>query len=232
MEAGNDGTTDRGPGATDFRDGPTTSGQGSGGPSSALRKKPCRMLRAHRHPRVPTQPRPRRAMRFCTVLARNYLAYARVLGQSLRDVDADLHLSVLVLDDDDGAVDDTDEPFDVLRPGDLDISPREFHHMAVIYDVLELATAVKPWLLHRVLADDDVACYLDPDIEVFGSMDPVEALAKRNSIVLTPHSTTPFPRDGLIPSEKTIRLAGVFNLGFIAVSRDAGSFLSWWSERL
>ena len=171
-------------------------------------------------------------MRFCTVVARNYLAYARVLGQSLRDVDADLHLSVLVLDDDDGAVDDTDEPFDVLRPGDLDISPREFHHMAVIYDVLELATAVKPWLLHRVLADDDVACYLDPDIEVFGSMDPVEALAKRNSIVLTPHSTTPFPRDGLIPSEKTIRLAGVFNLGFIAVSRDAGSFLSWWSERL
>ena len=170
-------------------------------------------------------------MRFCTVVARNYLAYARVLGQSLRDVGDDLHLSVLVLDDVNREVDDTAEPFDVLRPSDLDISPGQFHHMAVIYDLLELATAVKPWLLHRVLADDEVACYLDPDIQVFGSMDPVEALAKRHSIVLTPHSTTPLPRDGLIPSEQTIRLAGVFNLGFIAVSRDAGSFLSWWSER-
>jgi hypothetical protein len=171
-------------------------------------------------------------MRFCTVVARNYLAFARVLGQSLRDLGDDLHLSVLVLDDVDGEVDDSGEPFDVLHPRDLDISPREFRHMAVIYDLLELATAVKPWLLHRVLVDDDVACYLDPDIEVFGSMDQVEALARRHSIVLTPHSTTPLPRDGLIPSEQTIRLAGVFNLGFIAVSRDAGSFLSWWAERL
>src|SRR5690349_20113078 len=180
------------------------------------------MLRAHANSRVPTQPRPRRAMRFCTVVARNYLAYARVLARSLREVGEEL--SVLVLDDVDGEVDDEPEIFEVLRPHDLDISTREYHNMAVIYDVLELATAVKPWLLHRMLVDGDVACYLDPDIEVFASMAPVEALARRHSIVLTPHSTTPFPRDGLIPSEQTIRLAGVFNLGFVAVSRDAGSF--------
>ncbi len=171
-------------------------------------------------------------MRFCTVVARNYLAYARVLARSLRAVDDDSQLSVLVLDDVDGVVAGDDEPFEVLHPDDLDISPREFRHMAVIYDVLELATAVKPWLLNRILADDDVACYLDPDIEVFSSMAPVEALARRHGIVLTPHSTTPLPRDGLLPSEETIRLAGVFNLGFIAVSRDAGAFLAWWSERL
>src|SRR6185295_17846028 len=82
-----------------------------------------------------------------------------------------------------------------------DITPREIHNMTLIYDVLELATAVKPWVLNRVLADDDVACYLDPDIEVFASMAPVEKLARRHGIVLTPHSTTPFPRDGLLPSD-------------------------------
>jgi glycosyltransferase involved in cell wall biosynthesis len=141
-------------------------------------------------------------------------------------------LAVLLLDDVDHVVDAADEPFEILRPDDLDISPSEFHNMTVIYDVLELATAVKPWLLNRVLADEAVACYLDPDIEVFASMAPVEALARRHGIVLTPHSTTPFPRDGLLPSEETIRLAGVFNLGFIAVSRDAGAFLAWWCERL
>jgi len=171
-------------------------------------------------------------MRFCTVVARNYLAYARVLAHSLNRLGDGSRLSVLVLDDLDGAVVESEEPFDVLRLSDLDITPREIHNMTLIYDVLELATAVKPWLLNRVLEDDDVACYLDPDIEVFASMSAVDSLARRHGIVLTPHSTTPLPRDGLLPSEETIRLAGVFNLGFIAVSRDAGAFLAWWSERL
>jgi glycosyltransferase involved in cell wall biosynthesis len=171
-------------------------------------------------------------MRFCTVVARNYLAYARVLASSLHKMSDAAALSVLVLDDVDAAVDEALEPFEILRPADLDIEPREFHHMAAIYDILELSTAIKPWLLQRLLEADGVVCFLDPDIEVFGSLAPVEALARRHSIVLTPHTTTPLPRDGLLPSEKTIRLAGVFNLGFIAVSREATSFLSWWAARL
>jgi glycosyltransferase involved in cell wall biosynthesis len=171
-------------------------------------------------------------MRFCTVVARNYLAYARVLASSLHEMSPGAALSVLVLDDVDSQVDDAAEPFDVVRPGDLDIEPREFHHMATIYDILELSTAVKPWLLQHLLETDELVCFLDPDIEVFGSLAPLELLARRHSIVLTPHTTTPMPRDGLLPSEKTIRLAGVFNLGFIALSREAGPFLSWWADRL
>ena len=171
-------------------------------------------------------------MRFCTVVARNYLAYARVLTASLQRVDPDAAVSVLVLDDVDDPIDDSQEGFHVVRPADLDIEPREFHHMATIYNVLELATALKPWLLERLLKTDDVVCYLDPDIEVFGALDEIEVLARRHSIVLTPHSITPLPRDGMIPSELTIRQAGVFNLGFIAVSRGASRFLTWWMERL
>ncbi len=171
-------------------------------------------------------------MRFCTVVARNYLAYARVLAESLHESVADASVSVLLLDDVDEVVDDAGEPFDIVRPCELDIEPREFHHMAAIYDVLELSTAVKPWLLQHLLESDDVVCFLDPDIEVFGSLARIESLARRHTIVLTPHTTTPLPRDGLVPSEKTIRLAGVFNLGFIAVSREAASFLAWWAVRL
>ena len=40
-------------------------------------------------------------MKFCTVVARNYLAYARVLAQSLHEVYDDADVSVLVLDDED-----------------------------------------------------------------------------------------------------------------------------------
>ncbi len=170
---------------------------------------------------------------FCTIVARNYLAFARVLATSLRKhAGGEVQVSVLVLDDEDGEVDCRAEPFDVVRPSDLDIAPREFHHMAAVYDILELATAVKPWLLQHLLSSSDVVCYLDPDIEVFASLAAVGAAAQRHSIVLTPHATTPMPRDGLIPNEQTIRQAGVFNLGFIAVSRDADAFLEWWAVRL
>ncbi|MDQ1477482.1 MAG: hypothetical protein QOE62_2711 [Actinomycetota bacterium] len=171
-------------------------------------------------------------MKFCTVIARNYLAHARVLAASLRRSDPHASLAVLVLDDERGEIDDELELFDVIRPSDLDIAHREFHFMATIYTVLELATAVKPWLLQYLLEHHDVACYLDPDIEVFASLSEVVELARRHSIVLTPHTTSPIPRDGLLPGEREIRLAGVFNLGFIAVSNDSDAFLSWWAERL
>ena len=63
-------------------------------------------------------------------------------------------ISVLVLDDVDETVDEREELFEVVRPADLDIEPREFHHMATIYNVLELATAVKPWLLRHAAGDE------------------------------------------------------------------------------
>ncbi len=61
-------------------------------------------------------------MKFCTVIARNYLAHARVLAASLRRSDPEASLAVLVLDDERGDVDDELEPFDVIRPCDLDIT--------------------------------------------------------------------------------------------------------------
>ena len=117
-------------------------------------------------------------MQFCTVVARNYLAQARVLASSLRALDPNVGVSVLVVDDVDHTVDEANELFSVVRPAELDIAPREFHHMAASYSVLELATALKAWLLRLLLETHEVVCYLDPDIEVFGSMDPVEVLAK------------------------------------------------------
>ncbi len=44
--------------------------------------------------------------------------------------------------------------------------------MAAGYSVLELSTAVKPWLLRHLLHDRGVPdiTYLDPDIQVFGSL--------------------------------------------------------------
>ena len=47
--------------------------------------------------------------------------------------------------------------------------------MAAIYDVMELSTAVKPWLLRHLLERPgvDSVTYLDPDIQVFDSLDEI-----------------------------------------------------------
>ena len=106
--------------------------------------------------------------------------------------------------------------------------------MAMIYDVLELATAVKPWLLRHLLTEDEVVLYFDPDIQVFAPLDEIETQARAHGIVLTPHTTEAVPMGSNELAENTILGAGIYNLGFIGIGRgeETERFLDWWSERL
>ena len=98
--------------------------------------------------------------------------------------------------------------------------------------MLELATAAKPALLAHLLEDGGTATYLDPDIKVYAPLGDALTAAAEAGIALTPHCLHPVPRDGLETSERTIRLAGTFNLGFVSVGQRARPFLRWWHERL
>jgi glycosyltransferase involved in cell wall biosynthesis len=106
--------------------------------------------------------------------------------------------------------------------------------MAAIYDVTELATAVKPWVFEYLFdRGASVAIYLDPDNEVFDSLGPLEPWTREQGMLLTPHVTEPLPQDGKRPDERDLLLAGIYNLGFLALSAEAGKmFLPWWRERL
>jgi glycosyltransferase involved in cell wall biosynthesis len=169
----------------------------------------------------------------CTIVARNYLPAARVLAASFLAQHTGGRVCVLVVDDFDEDVDPSAEQFEVVRPVDLDLAPEEFLRMAMLYDVTELCTAVKPWLL-RLLLDRGagVVLYLDPDIEVFASLEPLASAAREHGIAIVPHTESPIPLDGCEPTEQTILHAGAYNLGFIGVSDAARPFLSWWEERL
>ena len=170
-------------------------------------------------------------MHACTIIARNYLAHARVLASSYREHHPEGTFSVLVLDLD-ATVDPGSEPFEVLGPEQV-IDPAEFGTMSLIYSVMELATAVKPRLLeYLVERHGGPVLYLDPDIQVFGSLVPVFRQAAEHGIALTPHTLDPVPRDGRNPSETFILQSGVYNLGFIGVAPGAEDFLAWWWERL
>jgi glycosyltransferase involved in cell wall biosynthesis/SAM-dependent methyltransferase len=171
----------------------------------------------------------------CTIIAKNYLAHARVLAESFQELHPDGRCFVLVIDETDGYIDPATEPFELIRPGQIGLD--SFDEMRGAYDVMELSTAVKPWLLRHMLAEHDGGggvAYLDPDIRVLTRMTELEAALAEHAIVLTPHVLQGMPRDGRKPSETDILMAGIYNLGFIGLSdrEDAHLLLDWWSERL
>jgi SAM-dependent methyltransferase/glycosyltransferase involved in cell wall biosynthesis len=169
----------------------------------------------------------------CTVIAKNYIAHARVLAHSFARHHPVGRFSVLVIDEVDGYIDPEEEPFELLAPGDIGCD--EFDLMASRYDVLELATAVKPWLLRYLLSRSDrPITYLDPDILVCDSLVRLEQLGREHGLVLTPHNTVPIPFDGERPTQVDIMIAGVFNLGYITVAAgpQIDRLIDWWSERL
>lgn len=172
-------------------------------------------------------------MRVCTIIAKNYVAFARVLARSFAEHHPASEISVFVIDDLDGYINPADEPFEILTPSDIECE--EFELMASRYDVLELSTAVKPWLLRALLSRGEQAVtYLDPDIRVFGSLGKLEQAALEHGLTLIPHNTVPMPFDGQRPSQVDIMIAGVFNLGYIGLAPgvEIDRLLDWWSDRL
>lgn len=169
-----------------------------------------------------------------TIIARNYLAYARVLAASLARHNPGARLHVVVLDDPNRTI--SHEPsFEVIHADELPFDPpSDFYTMAAIYDVTELATAIKPWAFaHLFDRGASVAIYLDPDTEVFDSLGSLEPWTREHGLLLTPHVTAPLPQDGKRPDERDLLLAGIYNLGFLALSAEAAkSFLPWWRDRL
>jgi len=169
----------------------------------------------------------------CTIIAKNYLAQARVLARSFAEHNPGGRFWTLVIDESDGYIDPAAEPFEVLTPSDIGCAP--FADMAIRYNVLELSTAVKPWLLRHLMAETgQPITYLDPDIGVYGSLEELDRLARGRRLVLTPHCSVPIPADGRRPTQIDIMIAGVYNLGYLTLApgEEIDGLLDWWSDRL
>lgn len=173
-------------------------------------------------------------MHACTIVARNYLAQAQVLVDSFRKHHPDGTFDVVLVDDP-----ATDRPVmdgaDVLMLDEIGLAAADLERMGAMYELIELATAVKPWSLMSLLDRGyDHAVYFDPDISIERSIDELPGLAREHSVVLTPHLTEPMPRDGGAPSEQAIMLSGTYNLGFVGVGNtdDGRAMLDWWRTRL
>jgi hypothetical protein len=170
----------------------------------------------------------------CTIIAKNYVAFARTLMQSFQSYHPDYKCYVLIIDDFAGYIDPAQESFEIVKLNNLDIP-----HLAGFcfrYDVKELCTAAKAHLLEYLIREKSVRklLYLDPDILVTAPLAGIYDQLETYDIVLTPHLDADFPDDDRLPNDGYILRAGQFNLGFIGVndSDNARSFLKWWQQKL
>lgn len=170
----------------------------------------------------------------CTIASKNYLSLVRVFAKSMAQSNPNVPVYVLVVDRAEDKFDPAQEPYHAIFLEELENIPNR-ERMFFKYTPIELNTAAKPYFLEHLLQkfQIDKLCYFDPDIYVFSELDKIWQLLQNDSMVLTPHITSPYP-DDRHPTEIEINLAGVFNLGFIGISNTPATahFLTWWQERL
>lgn len=170
-----------------------------------------------------------------TLCSINYLGQAKTLGDSLRK--SNPHVRFII-----GLVDKNTEQADLSFLGDLEVLEVDkinldgLDDMANRYSIVEFLTSVKPFYfnyLFKTYPSADKIIYFDPDIMVFSSLKELEDNLDKYEIILTPHFTNPI-RDKFLPTEKHTYSTGVFNLGFLALSRGDNSqaLINWWEEKL
>ena len=178
---------------------------------------------------APSQP----PVGFITIIAKNYLAQARVLMAAIEEHHPGAPRLVVLACEPEGCFDPEHEPFRMIRSSDLDLPDSRWFHFR--YDTLELMTAVKPFAMRKALQMLGVesVIYLDADMRLYAPLDPVLDALSEASIVLTPHLLSRVDTDGLAIERQLLR-TGAYNLGFVAVRGNGigKSFLSWWCDRL
>ena len=104
--------------------------------------------------------------------------------------------------------------------------------------VVEACTAIKASAAKFLLASslNTQVVYLDPDMQVYGSLSEVDLLLDQSSFVLTPHLLEPpSNKESIVRNEIAGAMVhGVYNLGFFAVknTRQGFEILDWWESRL
>ena len=123
--------------------------------------------------------------------------------------------------------------FEIIPAENLEIPA--FFNFAFKYDILELNTAVKPFVFKylREYKGLDRAFYFDPDILIHDRLAGLETALDTHQAVLTPHLTKPL--DNVCrPPERVIGMCGIYNLGFVGLQlvESTRFFLDWWCDRL
>lgn len=171
-------------------------------------------------------------MAYCTIASANYLARVQVFVDSLKHCQPDADIFVLMCESEEVCRRIREETgFAFLSPAE--VCPRDWQIMAFQYDIIEMNTALKPFLLDALLDRGYAgAFYFDPDIAVYSGLAELETALACHDVVLTPHACHPVPDDGCTPAMADYLRAGQFNLGFVGIAGSANgrAMLDWWKQ--
>ncbi|MBC7949682.1 MAG: hypothetical protein H7Y42_17480 [Chitinophagaceae bacterium] len=170
-----------------------------------------------------------------TVCSINYLGQAKALAESAVKHNPDYKVVIGLVDRIDGRIDTSGySPHRLLEVHEMNLPV--FQEMYERYNLLELNCALKSYFVSWAMDEyqPDHVIYLDADMMVHASLSPIEELLKENSILITPHITKPFPKDGRRPAENDILKTGMYNAGFYAVKndKDGMALIEWWKDRM
>ena len=154
-----------------------------------------------------------------TAVARDELAFARVLAASLGRVHPDWRLTVLLLDGDPAEL--RDELFDAVGLDALDV-PDLALLQTVAGSPRVFAAALRPALLAHLLVPAGVVIWLDPTVCVLGRLDSLSGAAREESGVVV------VPLQSRMGRTAGLGVRGPFESGAIAVANYAA--LRAWSR--
>lgn len=166
-----------------------------------------------------------------TSVCANYVHKARTLAQSVKKYIPDATMVLCLVEREiDPAI--PAECFDdvVLAK---DVWEGNFDQFIFKHAIVEASTSVKGQFFRYLMdkyTEENKFVYLDPDIAVYSDFVELREELDKHPIVICPHLLKP----GNVDMELAATAHGVYNLGFLAVSRsDEGRrCIDWWAERL
>ena len=169
-----------------------------------------------------------------TIVAKNYIGLARILGHSLSKVNPDINFKIFVADEFPQNVKSLPDNVIISRKV-LDYSSEEWTDMSFKYDLTEFCTSIKPGVFKYLFAQGyDKVLYFDPDIYIFSSINTILQRLEDYDIVLTPQiAGIHIDYTGEHP-EWAMNVNGIFNLGFCGMRKSliTDKIILWWQKRL
>lgn len=170
-----------------------------------------------------------------TVCSANHLAHCKTMLDSFVRFNPGYTIYIGLVDKIDGRFDKKIfKPYYLLEIGELGIEG--FDEIVSRYNVIELNCSMKVYVAQFIFNkyEPDILLYMDSDIWVTGSLQPIEEALEKKDILLTPHFTTPFPDRDRLPHERDLLRSGLYNAGFLAFkkSETTALFLQWWERHM
>lgn len=168
-----------------------------------------------------------------TICSNNYLGQAKVLTDSIKQLSPDFDLYIILCDKKKPSVNYMQLSANIIEVASIGIE--NFDWMVNNYDIVELNTAIKPFVFSYFFKKQyDIVLYFDPDIKCYQPLNVIEVELENQNLLLTPHSFAPLDLDGNIPDDTTFLNYGIYNLGFCGMknTQESLTIIKWWSQIL